>query len=156
MVRVGMSNSPTIWRGNSTRGKIPGNFAVNVSATKQFQPKAFLASHSSMFLDLYHNVSSRNSVRKLAQTFQRGWGMEMTCWKVQVAVSNTTGTFSIIFLFSVSHLLKTLKRDLQMPFKRLKVKPKFTLLKVLGGKNTKSSNLSNNTDHKESNSKTIA
>lgn len=45
---------------------------------KRFQPKAFLASHGSVLLDLFHNVSYRNSVRKLAWTFQRDWGMEMT------------------------------------------------------------------------------
>lgn len=45
---------------------------------KQLQPKAFLASASAVLLDLYHNISYRNSVRKPARTFQRGWGMQVT------------------------------------------------------------------------------
>lgn len=73
---------------------------------KQLQPKAFLASSSTVLLDLYHNISYRNSVRKLARIFQRGWGMQVTSWKVQVTVSSTNGNFQGIFLSFVNCIFK--------------------------------------------------
>jgi len=122
------SCSPVIWRRSSTRSC---NFLVNVCAMKWFQPKAFWAGHSSVLLDLYHNVSYRSSVRKLALTFQRGWAVELTYRKVQVTISNTTGNLSSDLPVFCSPHLKDSKRGLQMLWKILKSHLEFTLLEAL-------------------------
>lgn len=106
-MRKAWSCSPAISRRKRARKNVPGKFLVKVCAMKQFQPKAFLASHSSMLLDLYHNISYRNSMRKLARTFQRAGEWRWPTAKFKEQFPTQLETFPVIFLSSVNHILKT-------------------------------------------------